>query len=77
MNTNQRLVTMANQIARNFSRRPAAEAASETASHIKQFWEKRMISQIFDHLDQGGAGLDETAKSALHSLRVTTAPQNQ
>jgi formate dehydrogenase subunit delta len=77
MNTSQRLVTMANQIARNFSRRPAAEAAAETATHIKQFWEKRMISQILDHLDQGGTGLDETAKAALQSLRLTKASQNQ
>jgi len=67
--TVDRLTYMANQIARNFNRRPPAEAATETAAHIKSFWEKRMLGQIFAHLDAGGEGLDDVARAALQSLR--------
>ncbi len=67
--TKDRLIYMANQIARNFGHRPPSEATAETASHIKQFWEKWMLGQIFAHLDAGGDGLDDTARQALQSLR--------
>ncbi len=67
--TQDRLIYMANQIARNFARRPPAEAAAETALHIKQFWERRMLTNMFAHLDAGGDGLDDIARQALQSLR--------
>jgi formate dehydrogenase subunit delta len=71
--TLERLIAMANQISRAFARLPAAQAAAETAAHLHSFWEKRMLAQIFAHLDAGGAGLDDITKQALHSLRVTNS----
>jgi formate dehydrogenase subunit delta len=66
-----RLVYMANQIGKAFLLRPQQEAVDETAAHIKAFWEKRMLTRIFAHLDAGGAGLDEIPRQALLKLRET------
>jgi formate dehydrogenase subunit delta len=64
-----RLVYMANQIGKAFILRPHQEAVGETATHIKSFWEKRMLTRMFAHLDAGGAGLDEIPRQALLKLR--------
>ena len=64
-----RLVYMANQIGKAFLLRPQQEAIDETAAHIKSFWEKRMLTRIFAHLDAGGAGLDEIPRLALLKVR--------
>ena len=64
-----RLVYMANQIGKAFLLRPQQEAVDETAAHIKAFWEKRMLTRIFAHLDAGGAGLDEIPRQALLKVR--------
>ena len=66
-----RLVYMANQIGKAFVLRPHQEAVDEIAAHIKAFWEKRMLTRIFAHIDAGGAGLDELPKQALLKLRET------
>jgi formate dehydrogenase subunit delta len=44
--TVERLVYMANQIARNLSTTPDMDPAMATADHIKQFWDPRMIAGI-------------------------------
>ncbi len=67
--TEDRLVMMANQIARAFARLPHAEAVSIVADHIKSFWERRMLGQIYAHMDAGGEGLHEIAREALMVLR--------
>ncbi|HEY1855761.1 formate dehydrogenase subunit delta [Acidocella sp.] len=66
-----RLVYMANQIGKAFVLRPRDEAIDEIATHIKAFWEKRMLTRIFAHIDAGGAGLDELPKQSLLKLRET------
>ena len=63
-----KLIYMANQIGKAFALRPSDEAVSEIATHIKKFWEKRMLAQIFDHVEAGGAGLDTLPRQALQSL---------
>jgi formate dehydrogenase subunit delta len=68
-NTVHRLVTMANQISRAFAHRKHDEAVVEVAEHIKSFWEKRMLAQIYAHLDAGGEGLDPLARESLERLR--------
>jgi formate dehydrogenase subunit delta len=60
---------MANQIDKGFAALPHDQAVAEIAAHIKSFWEKRMLAQIFSHLDEGGAGLDERAKQAVTFLK--------
>ena len=68
-----RLVYMANQIAKFFAHEPEDQAVIAIAGHIKSFWEKRMLSEIYAHLDAGGEGLDPRVKLALQSLRTTTS----
>ncbi len=65
-----KLVTMLNQIATFYRRRPAEQAASEIALHVEKFWEERMRVAIYAHLDAGGAGLDPNARDALVLLRA-------
>ncbi|MEP9369552.1 formate dehydrogenase subunit delta [Xanthobacter sp. VNH20] len=70
--TNDRLVYMANQIATAFSTQHHAEAVASTREHIHKFWDPRMRSKIFEHLDHGGEGLSPIAKEALEGLRATS-----
>lgn len=44
--TTERLIYMANQIARNFGTMSDVDAALATADHIHQFWDPRMIAGI-------------------------------
>jgi formate dehydrogenase subunit delta len=62
---------MANQIGKGLDAGKPEEAAAEIAAHIKNFWEKRMIAQMFEHLDHGGLGLDPLPKQGLQRLRDT------
>ena len=41
-----KLVTMLNQIATFYRRRPPEQAASEIALHVEKFWEPRMRRAI-------------------------------
>ena len=67
--TVSRLVTMANQIGRAFAHRKHDEAVAEVAQHIKSFWEKRMLAQIYAHVDTGGGGLDAVPRESLEMIR--------
>jgi len=60
------LVTMANQIARNLAVHGEAEAITETASHIRKFWDPWMIRGL--KAAAGEAGLDPIASAALARL---------
>jgi formate dehydrogenase subunit delta len=62
----ERLVYMANQIARNFAVQGDDEAAAATADHIDKFWDPRMKAQLLDH---GEEGLCPIAARALSALR--------
>lgn len=55
--SSDKLVYMANQIAKFFESRPHAEGVTGVAAHINDFWEPRMRRQFFQIVDQGGAGL--------------------
>ncbi len=72
MKSLDRLITMANQIGGGFAALPHDEAVVEIAAHLKSFWERRMLAQIFSHLDVGGAGLGDRVKQGLQRLRETT-----
>lgn len=71
MHTRGRLVLMANQIGVAFRRRKRDEAIAEIALHIKNVWEKRMIAQMFEILDEGGEGLDELPRAGFEQLRAS------
>lgn len=72
-----KLVMMANQIAKFFSAQGEARAVPQIATHIEKFWDPRMRKHIFAHLEQGGAGLDPLALSGLQTLRAKLADTAQ
>jgi formate dehydrogenase subunit delta len=65
-----KLVYMANQIARFFVHRPEEQAVADTADHLRKFWDPRMRKAIIDHVDGGGTGLQPTALLAVRSLKM-------
>jgi formate dehydrogenase subunit delta len=48
---------------------PEGQAVPGIADHIRKFWDPRMKSAIFAHLDAGGAGLDPPVRDAIEALR--------
>jgi formate dehydrogenase subunit delta len=64
----EKLVMMANQIARFFAAQGEARAVPQIADHIRQFWDPRMRRAIAAHIAAGGAGLDPLAKAALAGI---------
>ena len=74
MSTEERLVYMANQIARNFAIAGPESAALATADHIASFWDPRMKERIFAHLAADRAGLSPIAALAIEKLRTEAAP---
>jgi formate dehydrogenase subunit delta len=62
-----RLIYMANQIARNLA--TDADPVAATAHHIRRFWDPRMRAMILDHLTAGGQGLDPVARDALLAMQ--------
>ena len=65
----QRLVYMANQIAKFFQSQGHDKIVPGVADHIRKFWDPRMRKQIYAHLAAGGAGLDPGVREALESLK--------
>jgi len=67
--TAERLVHMANQIARFFAAYPHDQAVESIADHLKKFWEPRMRKQIAAYIEStGGTGLDPLALEAIGKL---------
>jgi formate dehydrogenase subunit delta len=63
--TAERLVYMANQMAKFFASQKHDTAVAGLADHIVKFWDPRMKAMIGEHMAAGGAGLDPLAKEAL------------
>lgn len=68
--THDKLVYMANQIAKFFGSQPEDEAIAGAADHLRKFWDPRMRAKIIAHLDGGGAGLDPLASKAIARLKT-------
>jgi formate dehydrogenase subunit delta len=64
-----KLVYMANQIGKFFESQGREKALAGTADHIKNFWDPRMRSQIFGHIEAGGQGLDPVVRLAIERLK--------
>lgn len=60
--SHDKLVRMANQIATFFSSQPDTDKAGRVADHLREFWEPRMLDQMAQHLEAGGAGLSDLAR---------------
>ncbi|HWW63462.1 MAG TPA: formate dehydrogenase subunit delta [Sphingomonadaceae bacterium] len=69
MSNAERLVYTANRIALNLAAQEPGRAAEATATHIKKFWEPRMIARMFGALEKGDVGLNEVAGAAFDILR--------
>ncbi len=70
----EKLIYMANQIARFMESKPHSEGVALLASHINDFWEPRMRRQLFAVIDAGGAGLRPLVlEAASHIKRPVTA----
>lgn len=77
MQQHDKLVMMANQIAKFFETQGEARAVPQIAQHIKDFWDPRMRRGIAEHIEQhGGAGLDPLALTALRTLQPAPAPSS-
>lgn len=64
-----KLVMMANQIAKFFEAQGEARALPQITNHIELFWDPRMRRAIAAHLAEGGNGLDPLAKQAIGRLK--------
>ncbi len=64
-----KLVYMANQIARFMESKPHAEGVAGMATHINDYWEPRMRRQFFALIDAGGAGLRPLVLEAAPLIR--------
>ena len=64
-----KLVYMANQIAKFMESKPQDEGITLFASHINDFWEPRMRTQFFAILDAGGAGLRPLVMLAAEKIK--------
>ncbi len=72
--TLDKLVYMANQIAREFASQRPREAVEATWDHLWHFWDPRMRSMILAHLQKGGEGLGDVAKAAVAKLAGDAEP---
>ena len=68
MQRDEKLVMMANQIARNVAVQGEARAVAAAADHIRRFWDPRMRAAIVAHLAAGGADLEPLARAAVERL---------
>ena len=75
MSSLDRLVYMANQIAREFAHQRPRDAAEATWDHLWHFWDPRMRTMIVEHLQGGGAGLNDTARAAVTRLASPAEPK--
>ena len=60
---------MANQIGKFFRSQGEEAAVKGTAEHLRKFWD-RTRAAIFQHLAEGGAGLDPIPRQAIERLEV-------
>jgi formate dehydrogenase subunit delta len=70
-----RIVRMANDIAKFMESKPHAEGVTLLASHINDFWEPRMRRQLFAVIDGGGEGLRPLVMDAAGAIRRPAAEQ--
>jgi formate dehydrogenase subunit delta len=69
---NDNLIRMVNRIGAFFAAMPDRnEALNDIAMHVRRFWEPRMRTQLFEHIDQhAGEGIDSIVIEALARHRA-------
>lgn len=61
-------IRLANEIAVQFHHRPADEAASAIANHIRMFWDPRMRTELVSRAETDTADLDPLVLAAVQIL---------
>jgi len=61
-------VRMANEIAVQFHHRPADEAATAIANHIRKFWDPRMKADLTARVQSDSASLDPLVIAAARQI---------
>ena len=70
-----KLVYMANQIAKFFESAKEGARSKGVADHINKFWEPRMRTQLFERVDSGRTeGMHELVLQAMDAIRRPDAP---
>lgn len=65
----EKLIYMANQIAKFFAHQSKAAAVAAIADHLAKFWDPRMRTQIIElAATEEGTGLDPLALAAVQDL---------
>ena len=70
-----KIVRMANDIAKFMESKPHAEGVSMLASHINDFWEPRMRRQLFQKIDAGETGFRSLVLEAAGAIRRPAAEE--
>ncbi len=63
-----KLITMANQIADNFAAYPDEMATKKVASHLGEFWEKRMLTGLYNYVKTDGSQTNALVRKATKVL---------
>ena len=77
MTNDEKLIYMANQIARNFEALGHDHAVEATADHLNHFWDPRMKSRITALSATAGDALMPTAAAAIAKLDAGDDPAPQ
>ncbi|WP_020179117.1 formate dehydrogenase subunit delta [Methylopila sp. M107] len=71
--TLDRLIYMGNQIGWFFKSQPEKTIVPGILDHIQHFWDPRMRSEIFRHIDEtGGTGIEPYVLDALIQLKLAS-----
>ena len=71
MNTDEKLVYMANQIASFFVAQGEAKAVPAIADHIKKFWDPEMRRKFLAQVDKPSVELHPYVREAVNLLKQT------
>ena len=71
MNTDEKLVYMANQIASFFVTQGEAKAVPAIADHIKKFWDPEMRRKFLAQADKPNIELHPYVREAVNLLKQT------
>lgn len=71
--SHDKLIYMANQIAKFMESKPAEEGRTGLAAHFNDYWEPRMRRHLFEVIDAGGEGLRPLVLEAAPLIRRPAA----
>ncbi len=69
-----KLVMMANQIAKNLAIQGEERAVKEMSTHIRRSWEPRMLNTMHAYIQADGSALDPLALKGLQAIWPDVKP---